>query len=216
MIREKTIDVDFKMYSEERKITKMVKKILKNYGNSSKEHNQKERELFHLLCYLDLQRSSELFKYIVPNEPGDFLINEPNNKIVVEVVECFGNEKAYVFIKDRVNSLLKIPSSYSSGNYSFSVFEVSRKFPDIIDMKNSKDYYKRVNCDKVVLLVVTGEYDNCPNTGDWMIKFLNAEDINNSFYDIWVLNYFANGRNGNPVAINNLKKSFNDYQGMLN
>ncbi len=47
----------FKLYSEETKIIKISKKI-KNYGKSSKELFQKENELFHLLCFFNMDNKS--------------------------------------------------------------------------------------------------------------------------------------------------------------
>ena len=95
----------FKLYSEEANIIKISKEILKDYGKSNKELFQKENELFHLLCFFNLDNKLELFKNIMPNEPGDFLLNLKNKKILIEIAEYFGNQKTYEYINNQLNNL---------------------------------------------------------------------------------------------------------------
>ena len=206
----------FKLYSEEKNIIKISKEILKDYGNSNKELFQKENELFHLLCFFNLDNKLELLKNIMPNEPGDFLLNFKNKKILIEIAECFGNQKTYEYINNQLNILYdrKNKDKYC-GDYKFSIDEVKTKLKDILIEKNNKNYNKYNEYDKIILLIVTGEYYNCPVTGNWLVKFLSVEDIEKSMYTIYVLNYFASSKDDNPIIIKNIKNEIIEYQNYL-
>lgn len=197
-----------KLYSDEKNIVKLIENKLKNYGNSNKELIQKQNELFHLLCFLDLYNDLSLYDYIQPNEPGDFLIIKNEKKVLIEVTECFGNGNSYMYINNQLNFLFNRPKRNSS-KYSFSIKEAKAKIKKIIKNKNSKKYNANNAYDEIILLIVTGEYSGCSSTGNWIIKYLDSCDIYNCIYKIYILDYFASGKDGNPIII---KDVINDIE----
>ncbi len=202
---------EFLLYSDERNIVNMVEKKLNGYGNSNKQLIQKQNELFHLLCFLSLDGKLYLYNSIIPNEPGDFFITDDNKTIIVEVSECFGNDDSYAAMKNRINSLFKRKTK-NKLDYRFSIEEVKRKLNKIKDDKNEKNYNLNNTIDEVILLIVTGEYTGCSATGNWLIKYLDECDIKDCKYKIWILDYFASGKDGNPIIIKNLPKEIAEFK----
>lgn len=172
----------------EDEIAKIVKEKLKFYGNSNKESIKKENELFHLLCFLHLYNKFELYNKIIPNEPGDFLLQEKEKNAVIEIVEIFGNKETYINIKNRINCVFKRKNSHTKDEiYGFTMNESINKFNELFWKKNTdKNYLFDEQYNKKILLIVTGEYENCPATGNWIIKFLEEKDFEINKYDcIW-------------------------------
>lgn len=207
-----------KLYSNEDNIVKLVINKLNGYGNSNKELIQKQNELFHLLCFLDLDNSLSLYDYIYPNEPGDFLMKKKEKKILFEVTECFGNNNSYMHINNQLNFLFNRIKKTAS-NYSFSIEEAKTKIKELIKSKNSKSYNVNNEYEEVILLIVTGEYSGCSSTGNWIIKYLNSCDITESIYKVYILDYYASGKDGNPIIIKNTIKAiekFTEYFNIFN
>jgi len=202
----------FNLCSNERQLVKLIKVKMKAYGNSNKELIKKENELFHLLCFLSLSNEIKLLNVIQPNEPGDFLIIKDNKKTMVEVVECFGNAETYIDVKYRLNFLFgRNIKNKNAGRYTFTIKESVDKLNEELLSKNNKNYLNDNSFDEKILLVVTGEYENCPVTGNWLIKFLEEKHFLNNRYDgIWILDYFSSGKDGNPMITKDIVKDIID------
>lgn len=205
------------LYKKEKIIAKLVKRKLENYANS-KERIKKENELFHLLCFLDVYKKRKLENFIYPHEPGDFILKINNKKIMVEVVECFGNPKTYKDIKNKLNKIFKRDVSRNfEGEYNFTIEESLRKFEQIFNAKNNnKEYLNNPDFSEVILLIVTGEYENCPITGNWIIKFLEEKDfVNNKYNKVCVLDYFASGVDGGPIILEDALEELVEYNKIM-
>ncbi len=74
-----------------------------------------------------------------------------------------------------------------------------------------------LNVDKSFLLIVTGEYDNCSITGSWVLKFLQKNELifKKSFDKIWILDYFASGKDGGPIVMNDFYNEFVKYKKII-
>lgn len=208
----------FELHKDEKIIVDLVRDKLKNYSVNNKEFIKKENELFHLTCYLKEKDELELLKYISPNEPGDFIIEKNNKKIVIEVAECFGNISTYKSIKKKLNSIFQRVNTINDDEYKFTNEECKKKFNLIFFNKNKdKVYLDSELYDKKILLIITGEYYNCPVTGSWFEKFLNIDVFDcNRFDDIWILNYFSSGKDNGPTIFSNVINNVIDYQNMYN
>ena len=97
--------LQFKLYIDEKNLVNLIVNKLDSYGDSNKELIQKQNELFHLLCFLDIDKQLSLYNYIYPNEPGDFILKRRDKKILFEVTECFGNKDSYMHINNQLNNL---------------------------------------------------------------------------------------------------------------
>ena len=194
----------FKMYSNEKEILKIVKSILRKYGNSNREKYEKEDELFHLLCFLDKDNKLTLYKKIRANEPGDLIIDNDGETTLVEVVMCFGNDESYYYFQKRMNKLfnrtIKLNKKFDEKKYGYSINDGIEQFLKVFKIKCDKDYVKKREYNHIELLVVTAEYECCfPN---WLTRFIKRELIeNNPFDKIMILDYFSCGRDGNPTII---------------
>ena len=184
----------------------------------SNELIQKQNELFHLLCFLDLDNNLSLNDYIQPNEPGDFLMKKDGKNYLFEVTECFGNNNSYMYINNQLNFLFGRVKRITS-NYSFSIEEAKDKIKELIQNKNLKNYNDNNEYDEVILLIVTGEYSGCSSTGNWIIKYLDSCDITESIYKVYVLDYYASGKDSSPIIIKevsseieNLKEFFKNFR----
>ncbi len=200
-----------RLYSNEKNLVNLVVNKLDDYGNSNKELIQKQNELFHLLCFLDLDEKVSLYESINPHEPGDFLIDNNGKKILVEVTECFGDKASYIYINNQLNILFNRIKRVSS-NYEFSIKEAKEKIKELICDKNVKNYNSNNEYNEVILLIVTGEYTGCSSTGNWIIKYLDSCDIKNCIYKVYILDYFASGKDGNPIIIKNVIKEIDDLK----
>lgn len=203
------------LYDWEDELAKIVKEKLKFYGNSNKERIKKETELFHLLCFFHLDNNFELYNKIIPNEPGDFLLQEKENNVVIEIVEIFGNKETYINIKNRLNWVFKRKISYLKDElYGFTLNESINKFNELFCKKNTdKKYLVDGQYNKKILLIVTGEYENCPATGNWIIKFLEEKDFEINKYEcIWVLDYFSSSKDNGPTIIKNTIEEIKKYK----
>lgn len=211
-------NTNYMLYDDEKTIVDNVKKKLVNYGHSNKEKIQKQNELFHLLCFMYLDNNKEMYYKVKPNEPGDFILIDNNKKIMIEVVECFGNNSTYIEIKNKMNKLFnRVNLKNNIGIYKFTIDECKEKFNSILLLKNKKQYLNNSDFDKKILLIVTGEYDNCPATGNWIIKFLKDEDFLINLYDeIWILDYFSSSKDLNPTIIKNPVDEIRKYNNILN
>lgn len=201
----------FKLYSDEEKIIKLVTDKTTSYVALGKELIQKQNELFHLLCFLDLDERISLYDCIEPHEPGDFLIGNNGKKTLVEVTECFGNKDSYIYINNQLNILFNRIKRVSS-DYAFSIEDAKEKIKELICDKNGKDYNSNNEYDEVILLIVTGEYTGCSSTGNWIIKYLDSCNIKNCIYKVYILDYFASGKDGNPIIIKNVIKEIDDFK----
>ncbi len=199
----------FKMRKNEELLLSKTKSILQNYGKSNKEKQEKEDELFHLLCFLSRNKREDLFDSIQPNEPGDCLINENGKMRLIEVTSCFGNDETYYHFKKRMNELFERKAKHSleleKKEYGYTITDGIEKFKEEFKDKCSKEYVKNKKYDSVELLIVTSEYECCfPN---WTEKFITKEDLkDNPFDKIMVLDYFSSGRDGNPTIIEDLER----------
>ena len=203
--------IEFKLYSDEKNLVNLVVNKLDDYGDSNNELIQKQNELFHLLCFLDLDEKVSLYESINPHEPGDFLIDNNGKKTLVEVTECFGNKDSYIYINNQLNILFNRIKRVSS-DYAFSIEEAKEKLKDLISDKNVKNYNSNNEYDEVILLIVTGEYSGCSSTGNWIIKYLDSCDIKKSIYKVYILDYYASGKDGNPIIIKNVIKEIDDLK----
>ena len=201
----------FELCNDEIELVNLVQDKLKNYKDSSKNIIQKQNELFHLLCFLNIDEKLYLHKYIKPNEPGDFIIEFKGKKILIEVTECFGNDKSYMALKSKMNNLF-YRKNKEVGKYEFDIEEAKNKLNKIINSKNNKNYNYDNKYDDMILLIVTGEYSGCSATGNWLIKHLNIDDIKKCNYKIWVLNYFGSPKDGNPIIIKDIVKDIKEFQ----
>ena len=203
--------LQFKLYIDEKNLVNLIVNKLDSYGDSNKETIQKQNELFHLLCFLDIDKQLSLYNYIYPNEPGDFILKRRDKKILFEVTECFGNKDSYMYINNQLNNLFGRKKKVTS-NYAFSIEEAKHKIKELIKIKNSKNYNDNNEYDEVILLIVTGEYTGCSSTGNWIIKYLDSCDIKNCIYKVYILDYFASGKDGNPIIIKNVIKEIDDLK----
>ena len=214
------ININKKNYllEEEKMLADIVKENLKYYGASNKEKIQKENELFHLLCFLYLDNNLKLYNKIIPHEPGDFLIQEKNRNTMIEVVEVFGNDKTYIDIRNRLNNIFKRKiKRKTEGLYCFSFKESINSFNKVfVDKNTNKEYLDNDKYDKKILLIVTGEYDNCPTTGNWIIKFLEEKNFEINKYDyLWVLDYFSSPKDNGPIIIKNTIEEIKEYKKLM-
>ena len=61
---------------------------------------------------------------------------------------------------------------------------------DDVNKNENKEYLNNKEFDKTILLLVTGEYENCSITGNWIEKFLEEKDFDINQYDkICVIDY---------------------------
>ena len=203
--------LQFKLYIDEKNLVNLIVNKLDSYGDSNKELIQKQNELFHLLCFLDIDKQLSLYNYIYPNEPGDFILKRRDKKILFEVTECFGNKDSYMHINNQLNNLF-CRKKKDTSNYAFSIEEAKHKIKELIKIKNSKNYNDNNEYDEVILLIVTGEYSGCSSTGNWIIKYLDSCDIKKSIYKVFILDYYASGKDGNPIIIKNVIKEIDNLK----
>lgn len=199
----------------EKFIVSLVKRKLSGYGNSNKELIKKENELFHLLCFFKENKKLYKIENIFPNEPGNFILKEKNKIIIIEVVECFGNKQTHIEVRNKLNKIFKRNQlKIVKGNYEFTIKESLEEFNNIFLNKNTDKFYLEDNrYDEKVLLIVTGEYENCSSTGTWVEKFLKEENFEINKYDfIWTIDYFASGRDGGPIIMENTIQEIIKYQ----
>lgn len=205
------------LYNREKVIANLAKRKLQNYGNY-KERAKKENELFHLLCFLDINKKIDLYDNIEPHEPGDFIININDKKIMIEVVECFGNPDTYMDVVNKLNNIFKRKIYRpNQGKYSFTIKESIDQFRAVFINKNeNKEYLNNKEFDKTILLLVTGEYENCSITGNWIEKFLEEKDFDINQYDkICVIDYFASMKDGGPSIMKNVLEEIKEYKNIF-
>lgn len=206
----------FLLYENENKITKNAKKIINNYNSSNREKKKKLFELFHLLVFLEISNFKN--NKIFPNEPGDFIIKNTSEKYMVEVTTVFGNKEENIKMNNMLNSIF----GFENGDKNYDEIKfvnslMKNLFLKKLKDKQEKNYRDGLNIDKSFLLIVTGEYDNCSITGSWVLKFLQKNELifKKTFDKIWILDYFASGKDGGPIVMNDFFSEFIEYKKIL-
>jgi len=203
----------FLLYSNENYIAKKANEIINNYKNSNREKLKKKFELFHLLVFLEKANLKNL--KIIPNEPGDFIIKNENEKYVIEVTSVFGNKDENIKMKSILNKIFGVSEESKNENEISFDNEVMKKiFLKKITEKEKKDYISSQKATKSFLLIVTGEFNNCSITGSWFLKFLRKEELlfKKSFDKVWILDYFASGKDNGPIIIKDFYNEFIEYK----
>lgn len=206
----------FLLYENEVKIAENAKKIISSYTSSNREKKKKMFELFHLLIFLELSdfRNNE----IVPNEPGDFILKNNNESYMVEVTTIFGNKEENIKLNNMLNSIFDFKNNDKNiDGIKFVNSSMKNLFLNKLKDKQEKNYSDGLNVDKNFLLIVTGEYDNCAITGSWVLKFLQKNELvfKKTFDRIWILDYFASGKDGGPIVMNDFYSKFIEYKKIL-
>ncbi len=206
----------FLLYENEKNVVKNSNKILKDYAMSPREKKKKIFELFHFLVFLEIIHLKK-FK-IIPNEPGDFILEKNNKRYLVEVTTVFGNKEEHI----KMNNILcfLFDFEHSEGNNNQMMFHnhsMKTMFLKKLKDKQAKNYTTDIKVDKSFLLIVTGEYDNCPVTGSWFLKFLQENEImvKKTFDKIWILDYFSSGKDSGPIAIKDFYSEFIEYKKII-
>ena len=205
------------LYSKEKSITKKARNIINDYDNSEREKNKKLFELFHLLVFLDVANLK--FDKIIPNEPGDFIIEHKNEKYMIEIVLILGNDNENIKMKNILKKLFAFKNEFEISNQIiFNNQKMKKLFLKKLEEKDGKDYGSNQNISKKYLLIVTGEYDNCSVTGGWFLKFLQKEELylEKNFDKVMILDYFASGKNNDPMAIKDFYNEFHEYKNISN
>lgn len=210
-------DKDFLLSSNEKILLKLCKEKLEGYSSSEHEQIQKENELFYLLSYFSSFNKLNLIDNIVPNEPGDFVLELNDKKMIIEVVECYGSSGTYIEMKNRINTIFNRKNQrIAVGEYKFDEKNFVKQFKKMLIEKNSKLYLDS-DFDIKILLIVTGEFDNCANTGSWFMKYLSSSDFDVNRYDnIWIVDYFANGMDNGPIFHTNTINDVKEYEELMN
>lgn len=206
----------FLLCAEEKSIAMEVLKINNNYELSNREKNKKNDELFHLLVFLKYKNMK--YDKIIPNEPGDFIIEKDKKNIMVEVTTVFGNKDSNIAIQQMLNKLFNRGNNLDIDlNLSFDDENMKNLFLKQLEQKQNKRYECNVSINKKILLIVTSEYDNCAITGNWVLKILKSKDFNikDSFNDIWLLDYFSSGIDNGPTIIENFSEEFKNYKNIM-
>ncbi len=206
----------FLLYEDEVKIAENAKKIINSYTSSNREKKKKMFELFHLLIFLELSdfRNNE----IVPNEPGDFILKNNNESYMVEVTTIFGNKEENIKMNNMLNSIFNFKiNDKNIDEIRFVNSSMKNLFLNKLKDKQEKNYSDGLNVDKNFLLIVTGEYDNCATTGSWVLKFLQKNELvlKKTFDKIWILDYFASGKDGGPIVMSDFYSEFIWYKKIL-
>ena len=115
----------FLLYSNENNIAKKANEIINNYKNSNREKLKKKFELFHLLVFLEKANLKNL--KIIPNEPGDFIIKNENEKYVIEVTSVFGNKDENIKMKSILNKIFGVSEESKNENEISFDNEVMKK-----------------------------------------------------------------------------------------
>ncbi len=206
----------FLLYENEFNIVESSKEIINNYTKSNREKKKKLFELFHLLIFLEL--SDLKCDKIIPNEPGDFIIENNNERYMIEVTTIFGGKEGNIKINNQLNYIFGFENIVGDNN-EIGPTNSSMKtlFLKKLKEKQEKNYVNDLNIDKSFLLIVTGEYNNCPITGSWVLKFLQENEviIKQTFNKIWILDYFSSGRDGGPTVIKDYYNEFINYKKIL-
>lgn len=173
-------------------------------------------ELFHLLIFLELSdfRNNE----IVPNELGDFILKNNNESYMIEVTTIFGNKEENIKLNNMLNSIFDFKNNDKNiDGIKFVNSSMKNLFLNKLKDKQEKNYSDGLNVDKNFLLIVTGEYDNCAITGSWVLKFLQKNELvfKKTFDRIWILDYFASGKDGGPIVMNDFYREFIEYKKIL-
>lgn len=206
----------FLLYESENKVAKNAKKIINSYTRSNREKKKKMFELFHLLVFLELSNFKN--NKIVPNEPGDFIIKNNNEKYMVEITTVFGNKDENIKLNNMLNSIFDFENSNKNDDeIKFINSSMRNLFLKKLKDKQEKNYRDGLNIDKSFLLIVTGEYDNCSITGSWVLKFLQENELifKKTFDKIWILDYFASGKDGGPIVMNDFYSEFIEYKKII-
>lgn len=207
----------FLLYNNENDMVRKANKIIDNYANSNREKFKKLFELFHLLVFLDAGNLK--IDKIIPNEPGDFIIESENKRCIVEITSVFGNKEENIKMKSILNRIFGFTEELEIENEIIFDNEVMKElFLKKISEKENKNYTNNQNIEKSFLLIVTGEYDNCPATGSWFLKLLQREELlfKKKFDEVWVLDYFASGKDNGPVVIKDFYNDFLEYKSIFN
>ena len=206
----------FLLYESEGKMAKNAKNIINSYNNSNREKKKKVFELFHLLVFLEISNFKK--NKIVPNEPGDFIIKNNNEKYMVEVTTIFGNKEENIKMNNILNNIFNFGNDDKKDlETKFVNISMRNLFLKKLKDKQEKNYMDGLNVDKSFLLIVTGEYDNCSITGSWVLKFLQKNELifKKSFDKIWILDYFASGKDGGPIVMNDFYNEFVKYKEII-
>ena len=201
-------------YTEERNIAEKTTKILEKYSYSNKERIKKAIELFHFLVYLDLENI--IYDSIIPNEPGDFILVNGKSKIMYEITCCFGNDDTNFKLRKMITNLILKNSEYKKIDIKPENKHMKNVLIKKIKEKENKKYNIK-DVKKKILLIITTEYDNCPVTGEWFLKFVEESeiDIKNSFDRIDILDYNACGKDGSPIVIKDYIKTLESYKNTI-
>ena len=210
-------DKDFLLSANEKELISLCKTKLKDYSKSEHEQHQKENELFYLLSYFSSANKLSLINSISPNEPGDFILNLGNKMMIIEVVECFGSSKTYIEMRNRINKIFdRKDRTPIVGQHVFKEKDFVKQFNKLLQEKNNKPYLDS-KFDIKTLLIVTGEFDNCANTGAWFLKSLKTDTFDINRYDnIWIVDYFASGMDNGPVFYTDTINDVKIYKELMN
>ncbi len=188
---------EYFLYKKEKEIMKKSEYIVINsdFGKklNNKDKTKKIYELFHLLVYFNIKKIE--YEKIEPCDPGDFIVTFKNTKVLYELSSAFGyedNEKIE-FILNNIRDNKKVVHYKSLFQYKNNL--MADTLLSDLNKKNEIDYdkYKRkYKFSKKILLIATIEYDNCPLTGPWFVKFLDILGNYKSFDKICLLDYNSN------------------------
>ena len=118
-------------------------------------------------------------------------------------------------IRNRLNHIFERKITRNKeGIYCFSLEESINSFnKSFFDKNTNKEYLNNDNYDDKILLIVTGEYENCPATGSWIIKFLEEKNFDINKYDcLWILDYFSSSKDNGPTIIKNPIEEIKKYK----
>lgn len=201
------------LYKKEKEIVKKAKKIISNFNYSKREEKKKLFELFHLLVFLEI--TDVIYDSILPHDPGDFILKKGNSNTMIEITTVFGNKNNNIAMTNILSNLFKIPTkNTTNNNLIFETNFMKNPFLTQLKEKQNKNYNLKLPINKRILLIVTGEYDNCAITGSWLFKLIEKNEIfiKDNFEQIWILNYFASGKDNGPIIIEDFFKEFTYYK----
>lgn len=198
-------DGNIRIYTCENDIAIKTKNIMKRHilEFNNKDFIKKSIELFHLLTYLDVSGDLDKTQSIIPNEPGDFLVNISGKEILYELVTVFGDKEAKE-ITDHVKDILKINDTSQNDTFTFPVMNTAKlgpQFKKVLLNKKNKSYFLDYEC--TILLLVTSEHGRSGTVPWYLVE--NMEDNVNDFISttqssIKMMNYYRSGMDGNPVT----------------
>ena len=191
---------------------KIVKKVLKHIPFSEPDNNntlKKRRELFHFFVFNNLFDDKYLYVCQPKDENGDIMFRnvKTGEMLLMEITEAMPSDNAYCRFRNIVDAAIgqRQERAMDKKNDDYQISNSASKLLDILDNKNIKSRKYRSNNMPVCLLIVTSEEtENCPVTGPWIDKFVDKRNISNTKYffdEIYILDYYANPKDGSPVVL---------------